>query len=123
MPHADSLRAAYAAFAAGDLSGILAPLDEQIEWHVPAALPQGGHYVGHDGVVRYLYALAQNLQQPHVDVHAVLESGDRVMVTGRVTAENTAYGFAHSWLFSEEQAIQFTEYVDYEPSASLTNAS
>jgi ketosteroid isomerase-like protein len=112
MPHADSLRAAYAAFTAGDLPGILAPLDEQIEWHVPTVLPQGGDYHGHDGVVRYLRALAEHLRDPHVDVDAVLENGNRVMVTGRVTAADTSYGFAHSWLFGEERAIEFREYVD-----------
>src|SRR5262245_54164585 len=98
MPHADSLRAAYAAFAAGDLAGVLEPLDPQIEWHVPAALPQGGSYHGHDGVVRYLYSLAAYVREPRVDVDAVLESGDRVMVTGRVSAADLSYGFAHSWL-------------------------
>jgi ketosteroid isomerase-like protein len=112
MPHADTLRAAYAAYRSGDLAGILAPLDERIEWHVPSVLPQGGTYHGHAGVTDYLMALASSLSEPSVEVDAVLEDGDRVFVTGRVSSAETNYGFAHSWQFAEERAIRFSEYVD-----------
>jgi ketosteroid isomerase-like protein len=116
MPHVDSLRAAYAAFAAGDLPGILAPLDPQIEWHVPTVLPQGGEYHGHEGVIAFLTKLATSWNEPVVEVDAVVESGDRVIVTGRTSGERSgervSYAFAHSWLFHDERAVSFTEYVD-----------
>jgi ketosteroid isomerase-like protein len=123
MPHADTLRAAYAAYRSGDLAGILAPLDEQIEWHVPTVLPQGGTYHGHAGVVEYLKTLAASLTDASVEVDAVLEDGDRVLVTGQVTSAEASYGFAHSWQFADERAIRFNEYVDYELSVSLRKAS
>jgi ketosteroid isomerase-like protein len=116
MPHVDSLRAAYAAFAAGDLPGVLAPLDPQIEWRVPTVLPQGGEYHGHGGVVEFLQSLAAHLREPSVEVDAVVESGDRVVVLGRtrglLDGADVTYPFAHAWLFSDGLAIQFTEYVD-----------
>jgi uncharacterized protein len=112
MPHSDTLRAAYAAFRAGDLSGVLAALDERIEWHVPTVLPQGGDYHGHDGVLSYFAALAHALEAPEVHVDAVLEDGDRVVVLGRLQAANAAYPFVHSWEFAGERAIRFAEYVD-----------
>ena len=112
MAHTDTLRAAYAAFKAGDLDGVLAALDPSIEWRVPAALPQGGDFHGHDGVIAYFGGLAQALDAPEVDVEAVLEDGDRVVVLGRVRARNTAYPFVHSWQFAGGRAIRFAEYVD-----------
>jgi uncharacterized protein len=116
MPHVDSLRAAYAAFAAGDLPGILAPLDPHIEWRAPSVLPQGGEYHGHEGVIAFLTKLAASWNEPVVEVDAVVESGDRVIVTGRTSGalngERVSYAFAHSWLFRDERAVSFTEYVD-----------
>jgi ketosteroid isomerase-like protein len=116
MPHVQALRAAYAAFAAGDLPGVLAPLDPQIEWHAPSVLPQGGDYRGHDGVIAFLQTLAEQWTDPVVEVDAVVESADRVVVTGRTsgTLDGTqvSYPFAHSWLFRDDRAIRFTEYVD-----------
>lgn len=112
MAHTDTLRAAYAAFQAGDLNGVLSALDEQIEWRVPTALPQGGDFHGHDGVIGYFSGLAQALDAPEVEVEAVLEDGDRVVVLGRVSARNTAYPFVHSWQFAGARAIRFAEYVD-----------
>jgi len=123
MPHADTLRAAYAAYRSGDLAGILAPLDERIEWHVPSVLPQGGTYHGHAGVVEYLTTLAASLSEPSVDVESVLEDGEHVLVTGRVRSAEANYGFAHSWQFADERAIRFQEFVDYAPSVSLRKAS
>jgi ketosteroid isomerase-like protein len=119
MAHTDTLRAAYAAFKAGDLNGVLAALDEQIEWRVPTALPQGGDFHGHDGVIAYFGGLAHTLEAPEVDVEAVLEDGDRVVVLGRVTARNTAYPFVHSWQFEGARAIRFAEYVDAPASIPL----
>ena len=112
MAHTDTLRDAYAAFKAGDLNGVLSALDPDIEWRVPTALPQGGDFHGHDGVIAYFGRLAQTLEAPEVDVEAVLEDGDRVVVLGRVTARNTAYPFVHSWQFEGARAIRFAEYVD-----------
>ena len=112
MAHTDTLRAAYAAFKAGDLDGVLAALDEQIDWRVPTALPQGGDFHGHDGVMAYFGGLAQALEAPEVEVEAVLEDGDRVVVLGRVTAVNAVYPFVHSWQFAGDRAIRFAEYVD-----------
>jgi ketosteroid isomerase-like protein len=112
MSHTDTLRAAYAAFKAGDLPGVLSALDEQIEWHVPTVLPQGGDYHGHDGVTAFFAHLAQVLEAPAVDVDAVLEQDDRVIVLGRVTAANADYRFAHSWQFTGDRASRFDEYAD-----------
>src|SRR5690242_18523622 len=122
MPHADTLRAAYAAFRAGDVPTMLAALDENIEWSVPTVLPQGGTYHGHAGVLECLSKLAANLTDASVDVDAVVESDDRVVVTGRTSSAETSYGFAHSWQFAEERAIRFYEYVDYSPEASFRKA-
>src|SRR4051812_23271518 len=117
MPHADTLRAAYAAFRAGDMPTVLAALDENIEWYVPTVLPQGGTYHGHAGVLDCLSKLAANLAEPSVDVDAVVESDDRVVVTGRtsgtIAGTRVTYPFAHSWRFAENgRAVSFDEYVD-----------
>jgi ketosteroid isomerase-like protein len=116
MPHVDTLRAAYAAFAAGDLPGVLAALDPQIEWHVPTVLPHGGDFHGHDGVIGYFTGLAAHLREPVLELDAVVEAGERVIVTGVVSGvldgEPASYGFAHSWAFRDGRAARFVEYVD-----------
>ncbi len=117
MSHVQTLRDAYAAHAAGDLPAILAALDEQVEWHAPTVLPHGGDYQGHEGVTAFLQSLAQNWSDPAVEVDAIVESGDRVVVTGRTSGvlhgeKQVTYPFAHSWLFHEDRVIRFTEYVD-----------
>jgi uncharacterized protein len=112
MSHTDTLRAAYAAFQAGDMPGVLAALDESIEWHVPTVLPQGGDFRGHDGVLAFFGHLAQVLEAPAVDVDTVVEQDDRVLVLGRLTAANAAYRFVHSWQFAGDRASRFDEYAD-----------
>ena len=125
MAHADTLRAAYGAFRTGDVPAMLAALDENIEWYVPTLLPHGGTYRGHAGVLECLGTLAASLADARVDVDAVVESDDRVVVTGRtsgvLSGSRVVYPFAHSWRFVDGRAVSFDEYVD--PAALLAVAA
>jgi ketosteroid isomerase-like protein len=118
MSNVQTLRDAYDAFKAGDLPRMFTALDERIEWHVPSVLPWGGAYVDHAGVSTFLQSLAQQLAEPAVEVDAIVESGDRIVVLGHTSGvldgARVSYPFAHAWLFAEGRAIRFTEYVDPE---------
>src|SRR5262249_55973997 len=111
MPHTDTLRAAYAAFRSGDLPGVLNALDENIEWHVPTSLPQGGDFRGHDGVMTYFGGRAGALGAAGVTAGTALGRAARVVVLGSVRAATAASPFVHSWHFAGGRASRFDEYV------------
>jgi ketosteroid isomerase-like protein len=118
MSNVQTLRDAYDAFKQGDLPRMFSALDEQIEWQAPTVLPWGGAYAGHAGVAAFLQSLASQLAEPAVEVDAIVESGDRIVVLGRTSGTldgaRVSYPFAHAWLFADGRAIRFTEYVDPE---------
>ena len=51
---ADMVRAAYAAFAAGDLDAAVADLADDVIWVEPLEFPNGGTHLGREAVRDYL---------------------------------------------------------------------
>jgi hypothetical protein len=45
----------YAAFARGDVPGVLAAMADDIEWHEAEGMPYGGVHRGGDAVVRNVF--------------------------------------------------------------------
>jgi ketosteroid isomerase-like protein len=54
MSNEDTLRAVYAAFARGDMDGVLAPCSGDIVFHVPGRNRQSGDYQGRDGFMKLI---------------------------------------------------------------------
>ena len=52
------LQKTYDAFGRGDIPAVMATFAEDITWHSPAILPQGGDEKGHEGVGKFFQRLA-----------------------------------------------------------------
>ncbi len=85
---ADVLRRMFAAFAERDLEGMLATMDEDVEFlPVTANLTTGGvPYRGHEGIARYMEDVAGVWPQLRIYPDDIRDLGDSLVVVGRVLA-------------------------------------
>src|SRR4051794_27333232 len=94
------VEAAYAAFARGDIAGVLDLVDDSVDWSSPATLPQGGQFRGKEGVGKFFQAVGAGWSTLTLDVESVSEDGATVI--GVLRADGTrsdgrtdGYGAAH----------------------------
>jgi ketosteroid isomerase-like protein len=113
------LKGAYDAFGRGDIPVVLGVLHEDVEWNVPAAVPQGRRVRGRDEVGGFFQNLVSIWSDFDVGVDDFVADGDRVCVIGRATGKvgdtKTGYGFVHAWTMRDGLAVRFDEYVDPDP--------
>ena len=110
-------RAGYSAFAAGDIPGVLALLDENIVWSTPASIRFGGVYHGPSGAAEFFMKLPQNFAELSVQPETFTDAGDTVVVQGthrgRTAIGNTfEVPWVHVWTWRDGKATGFTEYMD-----------
>jgi len=110
----DTIRAAYAAFAARNTAAVLAKLDPAAEWveggggDAPA-----GTFVGPDAVATGVFDLiGANFDEYHADPSEFVDHGDRVVVTGRFTGRNKSgatldTGFKHVFEMRDGKVVRF----------------
>jgi uncharacterized protein len=114
----DVLKGAYEAFRAGEIDGVMAALDAEVDWHVPTVAPHGGDFHGHDGAGRFFAGIGEQWDGLAVEVQDVVAGGDRVVVIGRASGrlrssgEDLGYGFVHAWTMRDGRAVRFDEYLD-----------
>ena len=86
--NADVVRSMFAAFADRDLDGMLAFIDPTVEFlPVTANITTGGvPYRGHDGIAQYMDDVAGVWPQLRLYPDEYRETGDVVVVTGRIVA-------------------------------------
>ena len=88
----------YAAYARGDVQGVLALLSEEIEWVSSGeGLPYAGTYRGHAGMASLFEKLAGEVEIAAFEPREFIAEGDRVLVVGwergKVKATNRGYEF------------------------------
>jgi ketosteroid isomerase-like protein len=109
------LRGAYAAFMRHDIDGVLAALDEDVEWTTPMILPSGGTYRGHAGVEALFGALAEVWQEMSVEPEEFIDAGDTIVVVVRERAagaeRSTDTQAIHIWRMRDGRATSFVEYM------------
>ena len=120
MGSVEIVRRSYAAFARGDLNGVLGDMDPAIEWHQAQGLPHGGLYRGLDEVRANIFDPLGD--QWWDDFSAVpdefLDAGDQVVVVGRYrgvgkqTRKQLDVPFVHIWTLQGEKAIRFRQFLD-----------
>lgn len=107
------LRAAYAAFAQGDVPAVLAVFDENITWHVPGRNPISGDYTGPDEVLGFFQVLVEGSGGTfHLDVADFLDSGGEtvaVVVTehGERNGNVRSDSAVHVWQMRDGKAVGF----------------
>ena len=109
----------YAAFARGDIQGLLTLLSEDIEWVIPGAeLPHAGTYRGHDGVANFFQKLALESETLAFEPREFVAEGDRVLVVGweRAKVKATNRMFQADWVMAftvrNGKVTKFHEYSD-----------
>ncbi|MFV8132327.1 nuclear transport factor 2 family protein [Streptomyces syringium] len=124
MPrHTDNLaaiHAAYRAFHARDLGGLLEVLDPGIEWVHPLGMTEfglGGTKSGHAGVKQFLARVPLVLGGMRLEPQEFIESGDRVVVFGvrqvtSVTGHTETLDFIHSWTMCDGRAVRMEDVFD-----------
>jgi ketosteroid isomerase-like protein len=88
----DVVKAVIAAFAERDLEGVLAHASTDIEFSAATGDHAGrtGPYRGHDGLRQYFRDVAQVWDDLRVVPGEFRQSGDSILVTGRVSARSPA---------------------------------
>lgn len=120
MSNVDSTRHAYEAFARGDLDGVVAVMDPEIEWHQAQGLPHGGLYRGLDDVRRAIFDPLNEewWDEFAADAHEFLDAGEHVVVIGRYrarakrTAKPLDVPFVHVWTYRDGRATRFRQFLD-----------
>jgi uncharacterized protein len=117
--NAELLSAMYDAFARGDVPTVMAALDEDVEWHIPAALPHAMDARGRDEVGAFFEKLASTWDEFGLEIDDLVASGDRVCAIGRakgtLDGDQSGYGFVHAWTVRDGVCVRLEEYVDASP--------
>jgi ketosteroid isomerase-like protein len=115
---------AMAALSRGDLPGLIALADPEVEWHsFFAELGEGGVYLGHDGTRQYLGDLVEAWEVVRADIDDGLAVGDVAVFVGRIHYRGKGSGIetetAAGWMlkFREGKVIRFRAF--REPAQAL----
>jgi uncharacterized protein len=80
-------------FAAQDVAGLIALLDEEVEWHEPDVdVPWRGIHRGHGGFVSWLHIIGRELAELVVQPDEFIATDDTVVTLGHESARVTATG-------------------------------
>jgi uncharacterized protein len=93
----------FAAYARGDMQGLLALFAEDIEWIVPGeGLPFAGTYRGLSEVADFFQKISEMLEVSLFEPREFVAQGDRVLVVGfeRETVKATNRTFEEHWVFA-----------------------
>ena len=113
----EKIQELYRAFASRDIKSVLLLMAPEVEVIQSEELPWGGHYLGHDGVRKFLGTLAEHLDT-RVLIERLIDSGDRVVAIGRTVgkARKTQLEFdvpvVHVWTFSGGRIVRFEPYIE-----------
>lgn len=112
-------RAAYAAFATGDVPAVLALLDPQVEWTEAAGGPYGGRYLGPQAVLEGVFGrIARDWTGFAVEPQTYLGEAGTAVVIGTYRGTSVATGkamsarFAHIWEVRDGRTVRWEQVVD-----------
>ncbi len=115
----ETVRDIYAAFAKGDIPGVLAAFSPDIRWTEAEGGPYGGVSIGPNAVVQNVFMkLGTEWDGFSAVPHEFVPNGDTVVVLGEYSATYKATGksfkapFAHVSKFQDGTARSFQQYTD-----------
>ena len=121
----DNTRAAYEAFARGDVEAATRDFADDVEWWTAESLPDGGVVKGKDAVLEAWSHIPNYLTEFSVEPDEILDCGDKVVVRGhqhiktKETGESYDGPFVQVLEFSDGQ-VQRAEF--YEDSGKILEA-
>lgn len=111
----------YAAFAAGDVAGVLGRMSPDIVWNEAENFPyaDGNPYVGPNAVASGVFARCiSDWDGFAVVVEEILDAGDTIVMLGRYRGTCKATGRAqntqavHVWRIAGGKAVRFQQHAD-----------
>jgi hypothetical protein len=86
------VRRAFEAFNAGDRAAAVELLDGDVVWHLPPNFPDAQAWHGRDAVVEGLATVTGSWDEFRVEVHELIDAGDRVVALVRFHGRATLTG-------------------------------
>ena len=117
----DIVRKGYDAFGRGDIAGLLALLDADVEWTTPGAsdLPTAGTRRGQAQVGEFFKTINEIIEFDSFEPNTFLADGDRVVVLGtdhfRVkggSGKSLKESWAHVFTIGNGKITAFQEFID-----------
>ena len=113
------VKGAYAAFAKGDVPGVLGTFDSEIEWYEAEGMPYGGLHRGGEAIAQNVFApLAEDVEAFAVTPEEFIASGDAVAVVARYTGTGKGTGkrldqtVVHVWDVRNGKIARFRQFID-----------
>ena len=125
------VRAVYAAFAAGDIPGVLSRFAPDIVWNEAENFPyaDGNPYRGPDAILSGVFARLGGEWEGFAAIpEEFLDAGDTIVVLGRYRGTYRATGrpldaaLAHVWRVRDGKVAEFRQYTDTLQAARVTGA-
>ena len=109
----------YAAFARGDVPGVLGAMADDMEWHEAEGMPYGGIHRGGDAVARNVFGpITTDISDFAVTPIELIPSGDTVAVVARYTGTGKSTGkeldleVVHVWDVRDGKIVRFRQFAD-----------
>jgi ketosteroid isomerase-like protein len=116
--NAAAVRRGIDAYNAGDVGGLLAMADPDIEWEVAPEHPAAATHRGYEAIGEYLGDWQNTLDDIHIDVRSISERGDSVLALCQVRGKGGESGaaveveIAFLTTFRDGKAIRVEEFLD-----------
>ena len=117
--NSDIIRGVYAAFATGDVPGVVGAFDAGIRWTEAEGFPYGGIYIGPDAVAANVFAKLGSEWEGYSAVpHTFVTEGETVVALGdyggtcKATGKSFTAPFAHVWALRAGKVLRFQQYTD-----------
>ena len=111
------VRRGYEALNRGDVEGVLAFLDPEIEWHGYTHIPESGPLEGREDVRAWLERFLDAWEELEIELTDILDAGERVVALVRFHAIGRGSGVqveggvdAHVWTVRNGHAVAVTLY-------------
>ena len=120
----------YAAFAVGDVPGVLSAFADQIEWYEAEGMPYGGLHRGGEAVAQNVFGpITEDIEGFAVTPEEFIGSGESVAVvarytgTGKVTGKPLDQTAVHVWDIEGDEVVRFRQFMDTVMFAQVVPAS
>ena len=107
------VRRGYEAFNRGDIDGVVGLLAPDFEYVASGLVPGvGGVYRGAEGLRRFVETFWREFDDPRVEVHELVDAGDRVLASttlrghGKQSGADTSWGVCQVWTVRDGSAAR-----------------